>query len=45
MTDAVMAMRLVDHAGINIKKKAIWQDRKLIARGVADLALRNWIER
>ncbi len=43
-TDGAMAMRLVDHAGINIKRQAIWQDRERIARGVSDLSLKNWIE-
>ncbi len=44
-TDAALAMRMVDEAGIDITKKAIWRDRHFIARGVSDLALREWIER
>lgn len=44
-TDAAMAMRLVDHAGIDIKKKAIWRDRQTIAPAVSDPALKNWIVR
>lgn len=44
-TDAAMAMRLVDEAGIDIERKAIWRDRHLIAREVSDTALRSWIER
>lgn len=43
-TDTAMAMRLVDEAGIDIERKAIWRDRRLIAQGAADAALRNWIE-
>lgn len=44
-TDAAMAMRLVDEGGIDIKNKAIWRDRQVIARGVSDTALRNWLDR
>ncbi len=44
-TDAAMAMRLVDHAGLNIKRKAIWRDRWVIAPAVSDPTLKNWIER
>ncbi|UCC29286.1 MAG: hypothetical protein JSU86_13915 [Phycisphaerales bacterium] len=43
-TDAAMAMRLVDEAGIDIQGKAIWRDRELIARGVSDRTVRAWIE-
>lgn len=44
-TDAAMAMRLVDQAGVDITKRAIWQDCYLIVHGVSDPSLRNWIER
>lgn len=43
-TDAAMAMKLVDHAGIHITRKAIWTDRWMIAPAVSDPSLKTWIE-
>jgi hypothetical protein len=44
-TDAAMAMKLVDHAGIHITRKAIWTDRWMIAPAVSDPSLKTWVER
>ncbi len=44
-SDAAMAVRLVDHAVIDITKRAISQDRWAIAPAVSDPAWKNWIER
>jgi WD40 repeat protein len=41
--DAAQAMRFVDEAGINIRRKAIWNDRQEIAQGVEDPLLAEWI--
>lgn len=42
--DAARGMQLVDEAGIDITKKSIWQDRDLIAAGVEDSSLLEWIQ-
>lgn len=43
-TAAANAMRICDEAGIKIKSKAIWRDRKTITAGLADGELKQWIE-
>jgi WD40 repeat protein len=42
--DAAYAMQLVDEAGINIRRRAIWSDRYDIAAGVEDPLLAEWID-
>jgi outer membrane protein assembly factor BamD (BamD/ComL family) len=43
-TEAAQAMKIVDDAGIDITKKAIWHDRNLILQGVEDESLKTWLE-
>lgn len=42
--DAVLAMRLCEQAGLDITHRAIWQDRCVIRQGLADAALRRWLD-
>jgi hypothetical protein len=41
--EAAQAMQILDRAGINIRQKRIWNDRRAIARGVRDPALAAWL--
>ncbi len=43
--EAAMGMKLCDEAGINIKQKAIWWDRKEILKGLKDEELRAWLKK
>ena len=43
-TEAAQAMKLVGDAGIDITKKAIWQDRDKIVKGLQDENLKEWIQ-
>ena len=42
---AAYAMKICQSSGIDITKKAIWQDRRTIATEVADTRLREWLQR
>jgi hypothetical protein len=42
--EAARAMKLVDEAGVNITRKAIWRDRDTIAKKLTDPALKGWIQ-
>ena len=42
--EAAQAMKLVDEAGIDIRKKAIWHDRHQIARELKDEHLKRWLQ-
>lgn len=39
----VRAMQIVDKAGIDITRKAIWRDREMLGAGVEDRALADWL--
>jgi len=41
--DAALAMQLIHQAGIDLKNKAIWDDRQKIAEGIEDAELAAWI--
>lgn len=41
--DAARAMQIVDRAGIDITRRAIWRDRQMIAVGTEDESLAAWI--
>ena len=41
--EAARAMQICELAGINIKRKAIWGDRKIILSGLDDGELRKWL--
>ncbi len=43
-SDTARAMRLCDEAGIDVKRKAIWRDRKQIAAEVSEPDLKGWLE-
>ena len=40
---AARAMMICSEAGINIKRKAIWRDRKRILKGLPDGELKSWL--
>lgn len=42
--EAARAMKILVAAGINIKKKAIWRDRKKILSALSDGTLKTWLE-
>jgi uncharacterized protein YnzC (UPF0291/DUF896 family) len=42
--DAARAMKICVDAGINIKEKKIWKDRKYIISGLPAGELKNWLE-
>jgi hypothetical protein len=44
-SDAALAMKLVDEAGIDVSRKAIWRDRPAILGGVIDPAVKSWLEK
>lgn len=41
--EAARAMQLCDKAGINIKSKAIWQERAAILKQLTDEGLKRWL--
>ena len=41
---AAHAMKIIDEAGINIKRKAIWRDRQQIISGLEDGELKTWLQ-
>jgi len=41
--EAARAMRVLNDAGIDIRRKRIWADRRQIASGVSDPALKTWL--
>lgn len=41
--EAAQAMKIIDSAGIDIKTKAIWEDREIILRELADKDLQAWL--
>ena len=41
--DTARAMKILSDAGIHIKGKAIWRDRKLIARELPEGELKSWL--
>jgi hypothetical protein len=41
---AALAMNICDEGGIDITKKAIWQDKDIIIKGLKDGDLKNWIQ-
>jgi hypothetical protein len=43
-TEAARAMQLCEEAGIPMARKAIWQDRPQILRGLAEGDLKKWLE-
>lgn len=43
-TEAARAMKICVDSGIDITRKAIWQNRATIAAGVEDEVLRKWLE-
>jgi len=43
-TEAAQAIRLCAEAGIGIKKKRIWNDRRKILAGLEEGALKDWLE-
>jgi hypothetical protein len=43
-TEAALAMKIVDEAGIDITSRSIWWDRDLILQGLEDGSLRNWLQ-
>lgn len=43
-TEAARAMQICDEAGVKIKSRAIWRDRKTIAAGLPDGDLKQWID-
>jgi hypothetical protein len=43
--EAVRAMQICDQAGIDITRKAIWNDRPTLMSGLDDQLLRNWLKR
>jgi len=42
--EAAQAMKIVEDAGINITRKAIWRDRKSIAAGLPDGESKTWLQ-
>lgn len=42
--ETASALKILDKAGINIKKKRIWTDRATIIKGLADPELKKWLE-
>ncbi len=42
--EAARAMKVCGEAGINIKSKAIWENRKKILRGLKDEELKKWLQ-
>jgi len=36
-------MRIIDDAGLDITKKAIWKDRELLLKNVKDPRLKEWL--
>jgi hypothetical protein len=43
-SDTARAMRICDEAGIDVRRKAIWRDRKQIAAEVSEPELKGWLE-
>lgn len=43
--EAARAMKICDEAGIDIKRKAIWQNRDVILRGIESTELANWLRK
>ncbi len=42
--ETAQAMQILDQAGINIKRKAIWWNRNQIIQGLEDGELRSWLQ-
>jgi len=41
--EAAEALRICETAGVEVRRKAIWQDREVILRGLEDGDLKNWL--
>jgi len=43
-SESARALQICDEAGIDITRKRLWRDRESILRGLADDALKRWLE-